>query len=403
MTKPLVVGVALSTRGWRGDMQRHCRDHVADVSIKLMRDAMDGVGGEVDLVVLDDDTSWLSPPALSQLREAGVGVIGVYDPLESDGHGERHLRRLGVDAVVPSSLGVEEMIDAVRALAPDREVEDRFAELAEVEDSRVPINARQILAVGGPAGAGATEVSICLAQLCGGLRPLLIDVDEQHPSIARRLGLGVHPHIVTAIEAMRGERLSVDGQPPSTIADCLARPVIGSGTLPFDVVVGLASRDDWSLLRSDDVADLVRELSARWPVVVVKLGPSLEDLSRYVGRFEVSRTIVGRASRIVGVCDGSSVGVLRFVDWLVDVVKLAAETPIDVVINRAPASVGAKSQLIHQLAEIAGDRLGHVAVAQHDKRVERAAWDATLVQRGGLLKAVASLPFVSTAQIGTAA
>ncbi len=396
MTGPMLLGVALSTRSWRGALQRHCRDHVADISIRLMRDSLDGQDGQVDVVLLDDDTSWLSIPALSQFREAGVVVIGIYDPLEADGHGERHLRRLGVDAVLPCSLPVEEMLDSVRSLAPDRDTGDRFAEMADAAGSRVPKAARQVLAVGGPAGAGATEISICLAQLWGGVRPLLIDVDETHPSIARRLGLSIHPHIVTAIEAIRGERLSVTGEPSETLNDCLARPAIGNAKLPFDVIAGLASRDDWSLLRADDVAFLVEELAARWPVVVAKLGPNLEDLSRYVGRYDVSRTVAARATRLVGVCDGSSVGVLRFLDWMVDAIRLAPEAPIDVVINRAPQSPAARSQLKAQLRDIAGPRLGDVVVAPRDKRVERAAWDAKLVSRGGLLKAVAGLPLEST-------
>lgn len=401
MSEPLLIGVALSTRSWRGALQRHCRDHVADVSVRLMRDAFDGTDGRVDLVIVDDDTSWLSLPVLASFREAGVVVIGIHDPLEADGHGQRHLRRLGVDVVLPCTLDVEDLLDRVRSVAPDRVSGERFAEFAANEDNRVPRNERQLLAVGGPAGAGATEVAICLAQLWGGFRPLLVDVDETHPSIARRLGLGIHPHIVTAVEAMRGERVTLDGFGSASIRDCLARAAVGAGPLPFDVIVGLASRDDWSLLRPDDVGSLLDELAARWPVVVARLGPNLEDLSRHVARYEASRTAVRRATRVVGVCDGSSVGVLRFIDWMVDVVMLAPETPLDVVVNRAPASPIARAQLTAQLREIAGERLGDIVVAPTDKRVERAAWDAALVRGGGLLKAVAALPLESSVSIPT--
>lgn len=396
MTSPLLVGLALSARPWRGALQRHCRDHVADVSIALVRDGLDANDSGLDVVVLDDDTSWLSIPLLTQLRESGIVVVGLYDPLEADGHGERHLQRLGVDAVLPCSLAVEDLLDALRSMAPDREAEERFAELAEAEGSRVPRSARQVLAVGGPAGAGATEVAVGLAQLWGGIRPLLIDVDETHPSIARRLGLGIHPHIVTAIEALRGERVAIDGRAARTIEECLAHPAIGGVALPFDVICGLASRDDWSLLRADDVGGLIEELAARWPVVVAKLGPNLEDLSRYVGRYEVSRTVVRRATRVIGVCEGSPVGVLRFVDWLVDAVAIAGETPIDVIVNRVPSSPTARVQIDESLREIAGDRIGDIAFAPRDKRVERAAWDAGLVHRGSFIKAIAALPLEST-------
>lgn len=392
------LGLALSTRSWRGMLQRHCRDHVADVNASLLRDGLDAVGGDVSVVMLDDDTSWLSPPILTQMREAGVVVIGLYDPAESDGHGERHLQRLGIDVVVPCTLDAEELLGIVRSVAPDQTTAERFAELVDIESDRIPRSERQIIAVGGPAGAGATEVSVALSQLWGGIRPVLIDVDETNPSIARRLGLAIHPHIVTAVESLRGERLAIDDN-GSTIEDCLAHSVVGSGSLPFDVVVGLASRDDWPLLRSDDVSALVEELSARWPLVVARLGPNLEDLSRHGNRYEVSRTVARRATRIVGVSDGTSVGLLRFFDWLVDVVAIAGDAPIDVVINRCPASSSAQRQLLQQLEDIAGPRIGDIVMCRRDKRVERAAWDATLVARGAFLKAIGSLPFDATVAV----
>ena len=393
------VGLALSTRSWRGALQRHCRDHVADVNASLLRDGIDAATGDVSVVMLDDDTSWLSAPAMAQMRDAGVVVIGLYDPTEADGHGERHLQRLGVDVVVPCSLDAEELLDVVRSVAPDPQMADRFAELVELEGDRIPRPDRQIIAVGGPAGAGATEVSLALCQLWGGIRPILIDVDESYPSVARRLGLAIHPHIVTAVEALRGERVSLDPADNHELADCLARSVVGERSLPFDVIVGLASRDDWSLLRPDDAASLVEEVAARWPLVVTRLGANLEDLSRHGNRFEVSRTVAKRATRILGVCDGTSVGVLRFLDWLVDIVSLAGDTPIDVVVNRCPSSASAQAQLLQQLTEIAGPRIGDVVMCKRDRRVERAAWDGALVRRGPFLKALGSLPFDSTVAV----
>ena len=391
----ITLGLALSTRSWRGLLQRHCRDHVADVNATLLRDALDAGAGGVSIVMLDDDTSWLSAPALDQMRESGVVVIGLYDPTESDGHGERHLQRLGVDVVVPCDLGAEDLVEIVRSVAPDGEREERFADLVDLEDDRIPRADRQIIAVGGPAGSGATEVSIARSQLWGGIRPLLVDVDETNPSIARRLGLSIHPHIVTAVEALRGERLSLDPEANSLEA-CLAQGAVGAANFPFDVIVGLASRDDWSLLRADDVGSLIEELSARWPLVVARLGPNLEDLSRHVGRYGVSRTVAARATRVVGVCDATPVGMLRFFDWLVDIVAIADATPVDVVINRCPRSPSAQAQLMRQLDDVAGPRIGDVVLARRDRRIERAAWDADLADRGPFLKAIGALPFDST-------
>ena len=101
-------------------------------------------------------------------------------------------------------------------------------------------------------------------------------------------------------------------------------------------MVGLVSRDDWPLARADDVEELIVEVSANWSEVIVHLGPQLEDLSRHVDRFEVSRRAASKADRVLAVCGGSATGVLRFVDWLVDLLMLVGDAPIDVVINRAP-------------------------------------------------------------------
>lgn len=394
MSEQITVGLALSSRMWRAALQRHCRDHVADVSVTLVRDARDALEGNLDVVILDDDTSWLSAPFVASARESKLSVIGFYDPLESDGHGQRHLQHLGIDSTVPASLSTEGTVDLIRQLRPDTEMLDAFDAIAENDGKRVSKNERRIVAVGGPAGAGATEVSVAFAQRWARQhkeRPVLIDVDETHPTIARRLGLGIHPHVITAVEALRGERLRLDSDHNDLLEDCLAQSAVADKTLPFDVIAGLASRDDWTLLRSDDLDLLVAELSARWPLVVTRLGPQLEDLSRDIDRYGNSRTIAARATNIVGVCDGSSTGILRFVDWLVDLVPLVGDVPIDVIINRPPRSAVAQSQLVRQVREIAGDRVGEILLASRDRKVERAAWDAALASGGPLGKTVAKV------------
>ncbi len=382
-----VVGLAMSSRSWRSALHRHCRDHVSDIAIRLIRDGREALDSGLDLIVVDDDTSWLSIPFVAAARDHSIGLVGLFDPAEADGHGHRHLQGLGIAATCSSELSTDELLSVIRAQQPDEALVEKFNAIVGSGTSRIALAERQIVAIGGPSGAGATEVSIAFAatQSKDGV---LIDVDESYPSIARRLGLGIHPHILTAIEALRGERVRPDSFEGETIDDCLAARAVDGPRVPFDVIVGLASRDDWSLLRSDDALDLIDELAARWPVVVVRLGPRLEDLSRWVGRFDVSRAAAGRATRIIGVCEGTSTGLLRFVDWLVDISLLVGETPIDVIINRAPSSSAATAQLETQLREIVGSRVQRITTVGFDKRIERAAWDGVLATRGPLVKAV---------------
>lgn len=388
---PFAVGAVVSARPWRGDLQRHCRDHVAGTVVRMVRDARDALEEPIEVLVVDDDTSYLSAPFVVRLRERGVVTVGLYDPDEADGHGYRYLLSVGVDLALPSTLPPEELLDALAELRPDAEVWQDFGGVVGDVEDRIEPERRCVVAVGGPAGAGGTEVSIALAQALAGRAPtVLVDLDDVHPSIARRLGLGLHPHVVTAVDALRREKVDLRGEQVLTLDDCLARPVVG-GPTPFAVVAGLAARDDWSLLRADDAGDLVYELSARWSFVVARTGPILEDLGRWVPRYEVARRTLERATSVVGVCDASPLGVLRFLDWLTDAVDVVPVAAIDVAINRCPRSPAQRAELVEQLREAAGDRVGRVVALPCDRRVARAAWDAEAVAGGPFVKALRCL------------
>lgn len=395
---PLAVGAVVSAREWRGALQRHCRDHVADTVVRMVRDARDALEEPVEVLVVDDDTSYLSAPFVLRLRERGVVTVGIYDPDEADGHGYRYLLSVGVDLALPATLPPEELLEAVSELRPDRVTQRRFRDLTAGLEERIDECQRRVIAVTGPTGSGATEVSIALSALladgaagpAGAGRPLLLDLDDVQPSIARRLGLGLHPHIVTAIEALRRERVDAIGEAAASLEQCLARPAVGAPP-PFDVLVGLASRDDWALLRADDALDLVDEASARWPVVVARLGAVLDDLGRWVPRYDVARRGLQRSTVLVAVCEASPLGVLRFLDWLGEASLLAPGGAVDVVLNRAPRSPDQRAQLIDQLVEVGGPRIRSITPAPRDRRVERAAWDAEVPGRGPFLKSLRPL------------
>lgn len=402
MTVPTSVGLALSSRPWRGALHRHCRDHEADIAIFLLRSGHEVFDDRLDVVVVDDDTSWLSKPFVTKAREVGLVIVGVHDPAQADGHGATHLERLGVDRIVPSTMLTDELVAYVRDARPEPTVDERFDDLIAPLATRAPVASRRVIAVGGPAGAGATEISIGLAARWKRGRPVLVEVDETHPGLARRLGLGVHPHILTAIEALRGERLqlAVDhqlgplaGDRPldgPTLDDCLARPTGRRAPHPFDTIVGLASRDDWSLLDPSDALELVDEAAARWSVAIVRLGPNLERIGD-PDRYGASRTAVGRADHVIGVCDASPIGLLRFIDWLADVLDVVGDAPISVVLNRLPKHSSSRLELRRQLRSIVGERVGTIVAVPTDRRVERAAWNGDLVASGAFRRALEPL------------
>jgi hypothetical protein len=107
-----------------------------------------------------------------------------------------------------------------------------------------------------------------------------------------------------------------------------------------------------------------------------------------VPRYEVARRCLERSTVVVGVCDASPLGVLRFLDWLTEAAPLAPGGAVDVVLNKAPRSADQRGQLHEQLVEVGGDRIRSITPVPRDRRVERAAWDAALVGRGSFLRAV---------------
>ena len=57
---PMLVAASLSNRDWRPALQRQVRDHESDIVVELVRDRHQALAEAVDIVVVDDDTSWIS-------------------------------------------------------------------------------------------------------------------------------------------------------------------------------------------------------------------------------------------------------------------------------------------------------------------------------------------------------
>ncbi len=398
MEPELTIGVAFTPREWRVGLQRHVRDHVVGVALRLVRDARTTVEEHINVLVVDDEAPFLSPMLMSSLRERGVPVIGLYDPEDVDGAGEGILERLGVDTLLPVDVPADELVGAARALAArDDDLAPRFEEvIAGLEldggDAGVPEHGR-LVAVGGPPGAGATELAVALSQVWAARwRTLLADVDEVTPGVARRLHLALHPHLLTALDGLRSAGFEgVAGDDGDLLDAALARPLGSAPELPFDVLAGLADPRDWPLVRPEDIEALLGMAARRWPMVVVNLGPHLEDLSRFVDRYGTSRTALASADQLVGVCEATPRGALRFLDWLVDTTTLAPDRPVDVVVNRAPRGAFQRGELADALHEHAGPRIASVTFVPDDRRVAAAAWDGRLVPPGKFLRGVAEV------------
>lgn len=392
----LTVGVVASPRQWRSELQSHVRNHVVGVRLKILREPRTALDEHLDVMAVDDVASFLTPGTVKRLRERGVRIVGVFDPSEHEGQGERYLLDMGVDLTVPATATAEQLLGALTSFGTVAQVSDEIAAL-EAAFGEPPPSADAVLAAQGGvtvvSGAsdspGATEIAIALAGVLAARRErtLLLDADDVAPSVARRLLFNLDPNILTALDDVHYGA----GTLRSSVG---VRQGTAPGSVHFAAIPGLANVADWNLIRDGDLLTLIDELERAWDHVIVNAGPHLEDLGAGLGpdRFGASRATVSRADRLIGVCSASPLGVLRLLDWAADARALQPDVPIWVVVNRAPKSSYKRAELDQELRQnIAPEILAGVSFVPHDERVADAVWNGAPVSRGPFTKAVSEL------------
>jgi len=387
--RPVTVGVAYTTRPWRHDLATFVSAHVAGLRLQSVRDLRAVAEDALDLILVDDASPLLDQGITGLARSRDIPVVAVWIAGEDDSTVYERLAG-AADTVVDWSAPLAENVEFIRSRARHPAAADeQFEQL--VSDLDVDDSARGLLvAVGGVAGAGRTEVAVGLAAwFSSRFRTLMIDTNDDGPHLSARLNVTSSPNLLDVLDARRaGRALSVD-----PLAASMARPAVGAvgPAVRFDVIAGAPNTRDWEQVNSHDVKSLLDTASRRWDVVVATVGAHLEDLSRWVDRFGVSRTVVGAADRIVAVGEPTATGVLRLVDWLVDLQTLRPDAAVDVVLNRVPASGWHRQQVEAQLSQIAGAHLGSVTELPFDRRVLACDWAGTLPRSGRWVKAVAPL------------
>ncbi len=383
----LVVGVALTSRQWRGEFQRHVHNHATGVRLLIVRDSRVALESQLDVLVIDAECTWITPTVAGRVRQTGCRLVGVIDPEEGDTE-SLLLERLGFDTTVIEPFDPEELLEACFDLFPTRPT-------STVEPTRSSSTStpggedRFLVAVGGPAGVGRTEVALAIAAIAAGEgRALLIDGDEFCPSLAPRLRLPRHPNVLSAIDLLRGDSaehvVGVDA-----VRRSLARPT--SGQLPFDVLAGLAGKGDWMSVR-EDVARELLDATGRWRTVVADVAPSLERFERYqIERFPLSRLLVASADVAVVVTEPTPKGVMHALGWVADVLETSPWAAVHLAVNRTPRGRFVRAELQRELAELGESRLAGLWFLPEDDRVSVAAWNGDLVTGGRFTRAVARM------------
>lgn len=369
------IALVLSADRWVDDLHRHCADHGGARVRSMVLDPAVALEAEFDVLVASDRWRPLTRSFVDQLHSGGRRVLIVGDEA---GAGDL-AARLGIDAVVNAESPPTEIVAAVLALAPkERPVR------AGVPDASAPVvvpptdgaESGPMIAVGGPFGAGSTEVAIGLAVASArrGWRPVLVDADDLTPSIAARLGLPMEPNLCTAVDAVAYGL----GAVPGALFD------LGDGWPA--VLVGAPNRRTAETLRAADVVAVGDVLAARYAPVVFDLSAGGAPVPH---RGEVGAAVVARATVVVAVGVANPVGIVRLLDWLREVAVPPRNTPVQVVVNRAP-------QRRSRRAEVAGEvqreaRVAGLTFVPADSRVDDATWAASVVERGPFARAIDAL------------
>jgi MinD-like ATPase involved in chromosome partitioning or flagellar assembly len=364
------VALAFTADPWVEELHRHLSDHggarVRSVVVEpeILREE------SYDVLVVGHRWAPLTRALVADVHAGGHAVLGVYDREEPASR--THLAAVGVDAVVESDAGADGFVRAIITTAGNRA--QHPVEPAPVTGRR----AGRLVVVGGPPGVGRTEVAIGCALACTRTHSVaLVDADDVAPAVAQRLHLPIEPNLRAAIDAVEHGRGELDA--------C----VISDPRWSLSIVAGVPNPGAWAQVRPGEVIRVIDRLADAAHVVVADGAGPLEEVggSASRGRFATARALVTEADVLVAVCDASPHGITRLLTWVVEARALAVDTPMVVVVNRAPGARFRRGELYEEITASLGTH--QVVFAPYEARVGDAAWKGAPVERGAFARAVA--------------
>ncbi len=346
------LALAASARDWPDRVHRFLLDHGGGRVLARVMGPEQAINDQYDVLLIDDVCSFLTPRLVHRLREAGREIVGVYSP--GDGpDAKRRLLECGITDVIEADAEPEEFVAMSAAVLTHRAVVTREAPARSLTF--------RIGVMGSGAGTGVTEVAIALAgQLAGRGSALLVDLNQAWPAVAQRLDLTLHPNLRTAVDLAHHS--------PDRLDEALHQ----AGGL--DVVTGLANPGPGQEVPGHELSGLINDLAMRgYEFLVADLGPmaDLPDL--------------GEFGLLIVVGTASPVGLTRLVQCL-EKVPTGYRAPLLVVVNRAPAGTHRRSEIRSELSRAVSGV--PVVLLPADPKIETAAWNGVIADRGGFHRAV---------------
>jgi MinD-like ATPase involved in chromosome partitioning or flagellar assembly len=371
MSEP-ALALALSARDWTDRLHRFLADH-GGARVRVTALGPEDLEAEMfDVLLIDDSCSFLTPRLVEQVRRRGGGVIGVFDPVEFV-DGKERLRELGVTDVIEATAHPDEFLQVIRG-ASQRIIAPIGEPVGAAHPASDSSRLGRLIVVGGPpGGAGVTEMAIGISHRLGssGGRVALIDADDATSSVAQRLGLSVHPNLLTAIDGVeQGRGVAAWFQP--------------AGGHTFAVLAGLATGVEAADVRAHRLLPVLQEALGSFDTVVVTLATVPEHArGRENGRTSSGSAVLAAAGRAVAVGTASPVGVTRLLDWIA-VHGNTSRVRFDVLVNRAPRDRYRRAELVEEITRTYRPR--SLALIPFDPAVEEAGWEGTVVGRSRFRK-----------------
>lgn len=335
------IALAASTREWPDRLHRFLLDHGGGRVVDRVMGSDQALSTNFDVLLIDDVCSFLAPWLVSKVKGQGSEVIGVFDSRDG-ADAKRRLLECGISDVIESDASPEEILAKVATALEHR-----------VESPRFRDEAKRPLSVGvtGPTeGVGMTETAVALAlSIADRVSTVLVDIDQEWPSIAQRLGLSLHPNIRTAIDHAQHDHSRV----PESLHHV--------GTLK--VVGGRADQGNGLLIGRQDVLVLLEAMHPHAEVVVADLGP-FGSLSEGLGREFDTLIVVGGPS---------PVGIARLLRTVRAAVSSCGDTPILAVVNQVGGGAFRRSEIMAEL-NAAFPGLSCVFLPA-DPRIVESAWN----------------------------
>jgi hypothetical protein len=267
---------------------------------------------------------------------------------------KRRLLECGITDVIEADATPDEFLAATIATLAHRQPSVAIVH-PHADDYRIGV-------LGSGPGTGVTELSISLASHLSRLRPtVLLDLNQAWPAIAQRLDLPLHPNLRTAVDLAQ--------HAPARLGESVHE--LG----PMSVVGGLANPGAGQVVSAHEIRGLIDDMGSGHDFLVADLGPLGEAGPPALLRFDVLL--------LVGL--GSPVGLTRLV-------RCAAMLPSSpdrdrvMVVNRVSSSGHRRDDIRAELGQaLTGAPL---ILLPEDPRLERAAWDGLVAERGSFHRSV---------------